>query len=208
MTFLIILRVIEILCSFRLVLEGKTGKEIPESSKLEFLEKFLANNFALSEAEDHTYGPLNSGGIADLPLLRTLLLCLWEVMDSFWYKNSVGRNEKMISMNYSTSTSCWKPWRWVRLDQILTIRDLYIDSSLNPLAKFTSSSRSTEFKDILPWNISQMITKTFPISTRIIISYATNPNITLPWIQRHMYLRNCVLNYLTLSIQKILSWIV
>ena len=35
------LEVIEILCSFRLVLEGKAGKEIPESSRLEFLEKFL-----------------------------------------------------------------------------------------------------------------------------------------------------------------------
>ena len=68
-----ILGVIEILCSFRLVLEGKTGKEIPESSRLEFLEKFLGNNFALSEAEDNTSGPLNRGGIADLPLLRTLL---------------------------------------------------------------------------------------------------------------------------------------
>ena len=63
----------EILCSFRLVLEGKTGKEIPESSRLEFLEKFLGNNFALSEAEDNTSRPLNRGGVADLPLLRTLL---------------------------------------------------------------------------------------------------------------------------------------
>ena len=44
---------------------------IPES--LEFLEKFLANNFALTDAEDNTSGPLNRGGIADLPLLRTLL---------------------------------------------------------------------------------------------------------------------------------------
>ena len=32
MTFLTIKGVTEILCSFRLVLEGKTGKEIPESS--------------------------------------------------------------------------------------------------------------------------------------------------------------------------------
>ena len=30
----------EILCSIRLVLEEKTGKEIPESSRLEFLEVF------------------------------------------------------------------------------------------------------------------------------------------------------------------------
>ena len=29
MTFLTILGIMEILCSFRLVLEGKTGKEIP-----------------------------------------------------------------------------------------------------------------------------------------------------------------------------------
>ena len=73
MTFLTILGVIEILCSFRLVLEGKTGKEIPESSRLEFLEKFLTNNFALSDAEDNTSGSLNRGGIANLPLLKTLL---------------------------------------------------------------------------------------------------------------------------------------
>ena len=48
MTFLTILRVTDIY-SFRLVLEGKLGKEIPESSRLEPLEKFLANNFALSD---------------------------------------------------------------------------------------------------------------------------------------------------------------
>ena len=73
MTFLTILGVMDVLCSFRLVLEGKTGKEISESSRFEFLEKFLANNSALSDAEDNTSGLLNRGGIADLPLLRTLL---------------------------------------------------------------------------------------------------------------------------------------
>ena len=91
MTFLTILEVMEILCSFRLVLEGKTGREIPESSRFEFLEKFLANKFALSDAEDNTSSPLNRGGVADLPLLRMLsAICqkfqepsFWEVMDSF-----------------------------------------------------------------------------------------------------------------------------
>ena len=90
-TFLTILGVIDILCSFRLVLGGKAVKEMPESSRLEFLEKFLANNFTLSEAEDNTSGPMNRGGIADLPLLRTLLAIsqkpgqpsFWEVIDSF-----------------------------------------------------------------------------------------------------------------------------
>ena len=65
--------VTKILCSFRLALEGKTGKEIPEPSRLDFLEKFSANNFALSDVEESPSGPLNRGGIANLPLLRTLL---------------------------------------------------------------------------------------------------------------------------------------
>ena len=76
----------EILSGFK----GKTGKKIPESSKLEFLE-ILANNFALSYAEDNTPSPLNRGGIVDLLLLGTLSaicqksreLSFWEVMDSF-----------------------------------------------------------------------------------------------------------------------------
>ena len=68
-----ILGITEILCSFRLVLEGKTSKEVPKSSRLEFLEKFLSNNFALSDAEEKTSGLLSRGSIADIPLLRTLL---------------------------------------------------------------------------------------------------------------------------------------
>ena len=55
MTFLAILRVNDILCSLTLVLEGKTGKEIPEISRLEFLEKFSANSFALLDAENNTW---------------------------------------------------------------------------------------------------------------------------------------------------------
>ena len=40
MTFLTILGVTEMLCSFKLVLEVKTGKEILGSSRLEFFKKF------------------------------------------------------------------------------------------------------------------------------------------------------------------------
>ena len=64
MTFLSIFGVTEILWNFKLVLEEKTGKEIPESSKSEFLEKLLANHF-LSDTEDSTTRLLNRGGIAD-----------------------------------------------------------------------------------------------------------------------------------------------
>ena len=72
MTFSTILLVPEMLCSFRLVLEGKAGKEMRQSSRLDFLEKFSANNFALSDVEDNNPGLLNTGGLADLALLRTL----------------------------------------------------------------------------------------------------------------------------------------
>ena len=60
-------------------------------ARLDFLEKLLTSNSVLSDAEDSTSGPLNRGGIADLPLLRTLLAIrqksqesnFWEVIDSF-----------------------------------------------------------------------------------------------------------------------------
>ena len=74
MTILTILGVTEILYSLRLVLEGKTGKKISKSSRLEFLEKFLANNFVLPDVEDNTSTSMNRGDIADLPLFRTLLI--------------------------------------------------------------------------------------------------------------------------------------
>ena len=73
MTFLTILRVTEILCSFRLILGRKTNKVIPDSSKLEFLEKFLAKNFPLLDTESNTSRPFNREVIANLLLLRTLL---------------------------------------------------------------------------------------------------------------------------------------
>ena len=65
---------VSVLCSFRLLLEVKQVKEIPKSWRLEFLEKFLANSFALSDAEHNTSGPLNRGSIiVDLSFLRALL---------------------------------------------------------------------------------------------------------------------------------------
>ena len=45
---------------FQISSRRKTGKEIPEPSRLEFLEKFSANILGLSDAEGNTYGPLNN----------------------------------------------------------------------------------------------------------------------------------------------------
>ena len=83
-------------------------------------------------------------------------------------------------MNYGSTTSCWKPWRWVSFEG-WGMRDIYINSNLSPPTKFTSSSGSTEFKDILSWNISQMITKTISIGTRVVISHAMKRGI-LFWV--------------------------
>ena len=63
-------------------------------------------------------------------------------------------------------------------DLILTMRGIYINSNLNPLTKLTSSTRSTEFKNIRPWNISQII-KSISISTRMVISFAMKQDILL-----------------------------
>ena len=76
---------------FQISSRRKNGQRDTQVIKIRVREKFSANNFALSDAEDNTSGPLNRGGIADLPLLRTLLAIrqksrepsFWEVMDSF-----------------------------------------------------------------------------------------------------------------------------
>ena len=60
-------------------------------------------------------------------------------------------------------------------DLILTMRDIYINSNLNPLTKFTSRSKSTEFKDSSLEHLSD--DKTIPISTRIVISYVMKQGI-------------------------------
>ena len=64
MTILTSQGVIEILWISTLVLEGKPGKEISESWRLEFLEKVSAN-IALSDAEDNTSEQLNGRVVVD-----------------------------------------------------------------------------------------------------------------------------------------------
>ena len=61
----------------------------------------------------------------------------------------------------------------MRLDLIFTMRDIYINFNVNlDLTKFTRGSRYMEFNDIILWNVFQTISKTIPISTRIVINYA------------------------------------
>ena len=48
---------------FQISSRRENGKEIIKSPRLEFLQKYLANSFALSDAEDNNFEPLNKGGI-------------------------------------------------------------------------------------------------------------------------------------------------
>ena len=41
------------------------------------------------------------------------------------------QSKKVISMNYGNSTSSWKPWRWVRLELIFSMKDICITCNLN-----------------------------------------------------------------------------
>ena len=173
----------EILCSFKLVLEGKTDKDTHVIKIRVFIKVFI-KQFCFIRYRPQRHQTIEWGGIADLPLLRTLLAIrqrswepiFWEVMGSFvllaherlaaartvlqrllaclnftlesedlsfWYKRKCDFYEL-----WQQRTSNWKPWRWVRLDLVLSMRDIYINSNLNLLTKLTSSRRSTEFKDI------------------------------------------------------------
>ena len=64
---------------------------------------------------------------------------------------------------------------------MFTMRYIYISCGMNPLRKLFSSNGNIEFKDIFPWEISQMIMKTVQISTKIVISQAMKPDIPF-WV--------------------------
>ena len=148
------------------------------SSRFRVLRKVFST-FTLSDAESNTSGPLNRGGI-DLPLLTTLLAIhqtSWE--PSFWeysfvlvaYTSLAASRTFLqwliacLDFTLDSDIFCWQkqkkwflwtmaPWRSVKINLIFMMRDIYINSNLNPLTELTSSSRSTEFKDTLTWNIS------------------------------------------------------
>ena len=144
------------------------GKTISNSQKV-LRAKFLGSDGLFCFSSICKFGSFKNP-------FATIAACLNFALDSedlFCFEQA----KKEISMNYDSSTSCWKPWRWVRFHLILTMRNIYIISNQKPLRKLTSSIRSTEFKDILPWDISQMIIKNIPISMRIIISHAMKRDI-------------------------------
>ena len=184
MTLSTIFGVTEILCSFRLVLEGKTGKEIPES-EFRVLRKVISKQSCFIRCKRQHLRPVEwrrysifsfvestSSNPSKVPRAKFLvsdgLFCFISICKFGSFKNpfatitslselylrirffSLVQTKKVISMNYGSSTSSWKLWRWMRLDLIHMLRDIFINFNLNPLTKFISSSRSTNLKkDIL-----------------------------------------------------------
>ena len=98
MTFLNILGVTEILCSFKLVLEGKKDTWV---IKISVFRKVFSKLFCIIRNRRQNLWAVESGGIADLPLLKTLLAIrqkscesnFWETIDSF------------VLLSYASSTA-------------------------------------------------------------------------------------------------------
>ena len=89
---------------FQISLEGKTGKEIPESSRLEFIEKFSANNFALSDAEEKTSGLLAIRQKSREPSFQ-------EVMDSCFISICKFGSLKCDEMGHPVVNQLEKQWK-------------------------------------------------------------------------------------------------
>ena len=110
---------------------------------------------------------------ASRTLLQWLLACQNLILDSqdlfCWYK----RNKLCLWTMAAAKTAENHGDEWGFTLYLWWL----IYSNLKPLTKFISSRKSTEFKDILAWYISQMTMKTIPISTRIAIRHVSFQSI-------------------------------
>ena len=144
---------------------------------------------------------LHREGIADLPSLRTLLGIRQKLPESsFWEVNlfcfisisrfgsfnnpfalitrlsAAGTNKRSDFYNLWLQQKLLKTME-MRLDLIFMMSDIYINFDEDPFTKFSKSSRTTKFKDIIPWYISHMITKSILFSMKIVISCAMKRGI-------------------------------
>ena len=73
----------------------------------------------------------------------------------FWFRRFtlLVQTIKVIPMSYGSSTSSWKPGRWVRIELLFRMRVIYISSNLKPLTKLMEmhrlwSSRRVPFESL------------------------------------------------------------
>ena len=94
-------------------------------------------------------------------ILHQLLACVNFTLNSKIY--SVGKNKKRFIWTMAAAKAAEN--HGVEWDLTWYLQwGSDTNSKLKLLSKFTSSSRRAEFKGILPWNISQIITETIPIT--------------------------------------------
>ena len=128
---------------------------------------------------------------ASRTFLRRLLACLNFTLESedssVWYKQKQWFLWTVAAVQAPENHGD----EWGLTSYFLWDIYIYINSNLNPL---TSSSRRTKLKDILPWNMSQMIMKTIPIGSQRVISYVMKQGIVLRiwwkvngnWFSKHL----------------------
>ena len=141
---------------FRINFRRENGKRDTWVIKIRVFRKVLANNFALS----------GIGGVADLPLLRTLLVIRQKSREpSFWENINT-----FVSLAYpSVAASRTMLQRLLTcLNFPLDLKDLFWCWKRKGWFLWTFAAAQAAENQ---WNISQIITKTAPVSTRIVISY-------------------------------------
>ena len=167
------------------------------------------------------------GDIADLPLLKKVvaescrsqflesdgLICFISIGKFGSFKNPLAIITSLSEFHYfkyrrlsplkqtteviDRRTSSCEPWRWIWLDMIFMMGEIYINSNLDLITKVSGSSRSTEFKDIHPWNISQMMKPEILMLTS---------HILMTPIDVTGFLKNTFLAEVTLNILYHIQW--
>ena len=76
---------------------------------------------------------------------------------------SIGTNERVDHCELWEQISIWKPWRWLMLDLIFTMRDIYISSNFILLPKYSTKFKAPSLKMV---NISLTVNKTILLNVR------------------------------------------
>ena len=142
MTFSTILGVTEILFSFRLVLEGKTGTWVQQVIRLEFLGKLLAKKFYLSDVEDNTSIPLNSrftfveNTISNLPKVLTAKFLGSDGLFCFISIGKFGNFKNPFATITSLSHLYFRFRRFILLVPTKKVISMSYDSSISTVFEF------------------------------------------------------------------------
>ena len=171
--------------------------QVKESSRLEFLEKFSASKYCFIRCRIQHLQAVEYRKYSRFTFFENTIHqksrkpSFWEVIQSFvllafarfvasrtllqWLVTclNLALDADFTILLVKAKTDFHELWQQHKQLKIMQTSedwpDIYDDEYI--LITFFSSSRSAKFKNILSWNISQMVMKAFPSSTRIMISY-------------------------------------